>query len=164
MRVLCAGRGAASGKTCSGSLANGRSTDTQMIDSTHVKAHRSAAGGKGERKQAVGRSRGGRNRKNFTHIRSDGFTVANEALCDRANRALRLRWRKAPFSICECPELSMTICASRNLAVEQLIAQARIEALYVAVLPGTAPLDLGGVGTDNRDPFLTGPLSERHAG
>jgi transposase len=25
---------------------NGRSTDTQMIDSTHVKAHRSAAGGK----------------------------------------------------------------------------------------------------------------------
>ena len=42
---------------------NGRSTDTQMIDSTHVKAHRSAAGGKGEQKQAVGRSRGGRNRK-----------------------------------------------------------------------------------------------------
>jgi transposase len=26
---------------------NGQSTDTQMIDSTHVKAHRSAAGGKG---------------------------------------------------------------------------------------------------------------------
>ena len=26
---------------------NGRSTDTQMINSTHVKAHRSAAGGKG---------------------------------------------------------------------------------------------------------------------
>ena len=26
---------------------SGRSTDTQMIDSTHVKAHRSAAGGKG---------------------------------------------------------------------------------------------------------------------
>jgi transposase len=26
---------------------NGRSTNTQMIDSTHVKAHRSAAGGKG---------------------------------------------------------------------------------------------------------------------
>ncbi|MGB6466601.1 MAG: IS5/IS1182 family transposase, partial [Xanthobacteraceae bacterium] len=25
---------------------NGRSTDTQMIDSTHVKAHRSAVGGK----------------------------------------------------------------------------------------------------------------------
>jgi len=27
--------------------ARGRSADTQMIDSTHVKAHRSAAGGKG---------------------------------------------------------------------------------------------------------------------
>jgi transposase len=26
---------------------NGRSTETQMIDSTHVKAHRSASGGKG---------------------------------------------------------------------------------------------------------------------
>ena len=26
---------------------NGRSVDTQMIDSTHIKAHRSAAGGKG---------------------------------------------------------------------------------------------------------------------
>src|SRR5262249_57546178 len=41
---------------------NGRSTNMQMIDSTHVKAHRSATGGKGEQKQAVGRSRGGRNR------------------------------------------------------------------------------------------------------
>jgi hypothetical protein len=34
-----------------------------MIDSTHVKAHRSAAGGKGEQTQAIGRSRGGRNTK-----------------------------------------------------------------------------------------------------
>ena len=44
---------------------NGRSTDTQMIDSTHVKAHRSAAGGKGgsRSRQAVGRSHGGRNTK-----------------------------------------------------------------------------------------------------
>jgi transposase len=43
---------------------NGRSADTQMIDATHVKAHRSAAAGKGgEQKQAVGRSRGGRNTK-----------------------------------------------------------------------------------------------------
>jgi len=44
--------------------ARGRSTYTQMIDSTHVKAHRSASGGKGgEQNQAVGRSRGGRNTK-----------------------------------------------------------------------------------------------------
>ena len=31
----------------------GRSTDTQMIDSTHVKAHRSAAGGKGGSKSRL---------------------------------------------------------------------------------------------------------------
>jgi hypothetical protein len=44
--------------------ASGRSTDTQMIDSTHVEAHRSASGGKeGRKKQAVGRSRGERNTK-----------------------------------------------------------------------------------------------------
>ena len=36
-----------------------------MIDSTHVQAHRSAAE-RGEQKQAVGRSRGGRNTK-YTH-------------------------------------------------------------------------------------------------
>ncbi|MGE0424750.1 MAG: IS5 family transposase [Reyranellaceae bacterium] len=42
----------------------GRMTDTQMIDSTHIKAHRSASGGKGgSKKQAIGRSRGGRNTK-----------------------------------------------------------------------------------------------------
>jgi transposase len=43
----------------------GRSTATQMIDSTHVKAHRSASGARkrGEQKQAIGRSRGGRNTK-----------------------------------------------------------------------------------------------------
>ena len=38
--------------------ARGRSTDTQMIDSTHVKAHRSASGGKGGSKirRLVGRA------------------------------------------------------------------------------------------------------------
>src|SRR5262245_25799388 len=41
-----------------------------------------------------------------------------------------------------------------NLAVEQLIAKAGVEALDVAVLPGAAPLDVGGLGTDHRDPFL----------
>jgi len=44
--------------------ARGRSMHTQMIDSTHVKAHRSASGGQGgEENQAIGRSRGGRNTK-----------------------------------------------------------------------------------------------------
>src|SRR5262245_20791062 len=41
-----------------------------------------------------------------------------------------------------------------NLAVEQLIAKAGIEALDVAVLPAAAPLEVGGLGTDSRDPFL----------
>jgi hypothetical protein len=41
-----------------------------------------------------------------------------------------------------------------NLAVEQLIAKAGIEALDVAVLPGATPLDVGGLGTDSRDPVL----------
>ena len=43
-----------------------------------------------------------------------------------------------------------------DLAVEQLIAKAGVEALDVAVLPGAAPLDVGGPGTDNRDPVLHG--------
>jgi transposase len=48
---------------------NGRSTDTQMIDSTHVKAHRSAAGGKGGRRSRllVARAEGATRR--FTHSR-----------------------------------------------------------------------------------------------
>ena len=37
-----------------------------------------------------------------------------------------------------------------DFAVEQLVAQAGVEALDVAVLPGAAPLDVGGLGTDNR--------------
>src|SRR5262245_66678236 len=41
-----------------------------------------------------------------------------------------------------------------DFAVEQLIAQASVEALDVAVLPGAAPFDVGGLGTDNRDPVL----------
>jgi hypothetical protein len=35
----------------------------RFVRRAHVKAHRSAAGGKGEQKQAVGRSRGGRKTK-----------------------------------------------------------------------------------------------------
>ena len=60
--------------TCSG---RGRSTHTQMIDSTHVKAHRSASGGEGgEENQAVGRSRGGRDTK------IHGITYAKGASSD----------------------------------------------------------------------------------
>src|SRR2546429_7460416 len=42
------------------------------------------------------------------------------------------------------------------LPVEQLIAKAGVEALDVAVLPRAAPLDVGGLGTDSRDPLLHG--------
>ncbi len=53
-----------------------------------------------------------------------------------------------------------------DLAVEQLIAKASVEALDVAVLPRAAALDVSGLGTDSRDPFLhglgdSGPLSDR---
>jgi hypothetical protein len=43
-----------------------------------------------------------------------------------------------------------------DLAVEQLIAKAGVEALDVAVLPRAASLDVSGLGTDSRDPFLHG--------
>jgi hypothetical protein len=48
-----------------------------MIDSTHVKAHRSASDGKGgEQKQAVGRSRGGRNTKIHALADAKGRLIA----------------------------------------------------------------------------------------
>ena len=54
----------------------------------------------------------------------------------------------------------MTIWASRkrveDLAIEQLIAKAGVEALDVAVLPRTAPLDIGSLGADSGDPSLDG--------
>ena len=55
-----------------------------------------------------------------------------------------------------------------DLAIEQLIAKAGVKALDVAVLPRAAPLDVSGLGTDSRNPFLhsllatnSGPLSDR---
>src|SRR6187397_1430420 len=41
-----------------------------------------------------------------------------------------------------------------DLAVEQLITQPRIERFNIAVLPGTARLDIGRLGTDCGDLFL----------
>ena len=43
-----------------------------------------------------------------------------------------------------------------DLAVEQLIAKASVEAFDVAVLPRTASLDVSGLGADSCDPFLHG--------
>ena len=46
---------------------NGRSADTQMIDSTHVKAHRSAAGGKGGSRSRLLAVRAEGATRRFTH-------------------------------------------------------------------------------------------------
>jgi transposase len=46
---------------------NGRSADTQMIDSTHVKAHRSAAGGKGGNTSRLLAVRAEGETRRFTH-------------------------------------------------------------------------------------------------
>src|SRR5215471_10807445 len=61
------------------------------------------------------------------------------------------------FSVVAPPALHNDLGLAESIedfAVEQLVAQARVEALDVAVLPGAAPLDVGGLGTDNRDQFL----------
>jgi putative transposase len=46
---------------------SGRSTDTQMIDSTHIKAHRSAAGGKGGSRSRPLAARAAGATRRFTH-------------------------------------------------------------------------------------------------
>src|SRR4029077_6621268 len=43
-----------------------------------------------------------------------------------------------------------------DLAVEQLVAKAGVEAFNVAVLPGAASLDVSGLGADSCDPLLHG--------
>ena len=55
---------------------NGRSADTQMIDSTHVKAHRSAAGGKGGSKNRLLAAREAGETRRFTHLQmlKDAFS------------------------------------------------------------------------------------------
>ena len=47
---------------------SGRSADTQMIDSTHVKAHRSAAGGKGGSISRLLAARAAGATRKFTHL------------------------------------------------------------------------------------------------
>jgi hypothetical protein len=47
-----------------------------------------------------------------------------------------------------------------DLSVEQLITKLRVEALAVAILPGAAGFDIGGPGTDSRNPLLHGSGDE----
>ena len=49
--------------------ANGRSAQIQMIDSTHIKAHRSAAGGKGGSASRLLAARAEGATRRFTHLR-----------------------------------------------------------------------------------------------
>ena len=49
---------------------NARSADTQMIDSTHVKAHRSAAGGKGGSRSRLLAVRAAGATRRYTHLQT----------------------------------------------------------------------------------------------
>src|SRR5208283_1939254 len=53
--------------------------------------------------------------------------------------------------------------AEEDLAVEQLIAQLAVEALAVAVLPGAAGLDVGGLGADRGNPVAESQGDELRA-
>src|SRR4051794_14394464 len=50
-----------------------------------------------------------------------------------------------------------------DLAVEQLVPEPGIEALDIAILPGAAWSDVGGLGSDRRDPLLDGLGDELRA-
>ena len=53
--------------------------------------------------------------------------------------------------------------AEEDLAVEQLIAQLAVEALAVAVLPGAAGFDVGGLGADRGNPLAQSQGDELRA-
>src|SRR6188768_3970514 len=67
-------------------------------------------------------------------MRPDGVVVASPALDDNLRFTQRVE----------------------DLAVEEFVAQARIEALDEAVLPWAASLDVGGPCADGSDPVLHG--------
>ena len=54
------------------------------------------------------------------------------------------------------PVLDGDLCLLQGVedfAIEQFITELRVEALAIAIFPRTAVHDLGGPGTDSRDPF-----------
>src|SRR6476660_3419694 len=73
----------------------GRSADTQMIDSTHVKAHRSAAGGKGGSKSRLWAVRAEGATRRYTH--SQMLRAPDRYSVDR-RRGARLPGRRAPHA------------------------------------------------------------------
>src|SRR3954463_94543 len=44
--------------------------------------------------------------------------------------------------------------AVEDLAIQQFVAQARVERLHISILPWTARRDVGRLGTDHRNPAL----------
>src|SRR5262249_61542524 len=99
-----------------------------MIDSTHVKAHRSAAGGRGSRNRLLAARAEGATGKIHAHPFRRLHRCERGALRP-GNRALRLRLRKAPFSICECSELSLLIM-SATLAITCMLCVCTLNAVF----------------------------------
>src|SRR5215211_931895 len=64
------------------------------------------------------------------------------------------------------PALDDDLCLAESvedLAVEQLVPEPSIEALDIAILPGAAWSDVGGLGSDREDPLLNGLGDELRA-
>src|SRR5690606_10152038 len=84
---------------------------------------------------------------------------------ERGNEHLR-RWRTIAQRAMRAYPIVMAAPAFDNdpgfvervedLAVEQFVPESGIEAFDVAVLPGAARRDVGGLGTDGGDPLLHG--------
>lgn len=82
--------------------------------------------------------------------RHDGFVACDNGFGRRrsvAERAVRAHGVVvAPPVLDHDPGFGQ---AEERLAIEQLVAELAVEAFAVAVLPGAAGLDLGGLGSDN---------------
>ena len=76
-----------------------------LIDSTHIKAHRSAAGGRGAREQAIGASQGGRNTK-------------RHALADRRGRPLAFLLTPGQAADCRAAEALLINLPERCIVLE----------------------------------------------
>src|SRR5258705_3920737 len=68
---------------------NGRSADTQMIDSTHVKAHRSASGGKGGSSSRLLAAREAGATRRSTHSQMTGGEAHDCSVAERLIRRVK---------------------------------------------------------------------------
>ena len=137
--------------------ARGRSGDVQMIDSTHVKAHRSAGGGKrGARRQTIGRSRGGRNTKihaladakgRFLSILLSGGEAHDyplgRRLVRRAKNAARSCSATRPMMATHCARNSRIAASSRSSPARPIASGACACGLGLSFVAAVA--DLHGI-------------------